>query len=96
MAFVATVNGQTLVRTRSRTRARVSVVDMGKRTVHGASALLLDHFSAKVAAMASAIVEVFMGDKSPKSKQKGDKQKQEKGKNDAAKAQAKQQPKVKK
>jgi hypothetical protein len=64
------------------------------RTVHGARALLLDHLSAKVAAMASAIMEVFMGDKSPKSKQKDDKQKQQKGKIDAAKAQAKQQPKA--
>ncbi|HRI64484.1 MAG TPA: hypothetical protein PK156_09595 [Polyangium sp.] len=39
-------------------------------------------------------LEVFMGDKSPKSKQKDDKQKQAKGKADAAKAQAKQQPKT--
>jgi hypothetical protein len=64
------------------------------RTEHGARALLLDHLSAKVAAMVSTIMEVFMGDKSPKSKQKDDKQKQQKGKSDAAKAQAKQQPKA--
>jgi len=57
-------------------------------------ALLLTPLSAMVAAMASAIMEVLMGDKSPKSKQKDDKQKQAKGKVDAAKAQAKQQPKA--
>jgi hypothetical protein len=64
------------------------------RTVNDERALLLDHLSEKVAAMASAIMEVFMGDKSPKSKQKDDKQKQQKGKEEAAKAQAKQQPKA--
>ncbi len=64
------------------------------RTVVETGALHLDHLSAKLAAMACAIVEVFMGDKSPKSKQKDDKQKQAQSKNDAAKAQAKQQPKA--
>lgn len=40
--------------------------------------------------MASAITEVLMGDKSPKSKQRDDNQKKQKGKNDAAAAAAKQ------
>lgn len=64
------------------------------RMGHAARALLLDQLSAKLSAMASAIMEVLMGDKSPKSKQKDDKQKQAKGKADAEKAQAKQQPKA--
>ena len=69
-------------------------VETINRTVVATRALLLDQLSAKVVAMARAIVEVCMGDKSPKSKQKDEKQKQSQGKADAAKAQAKQQPKA--
>lgn len=71
--------------------AHVAIIN---RTALEICALLLDDLSAKVAAMVFAIMEVFMGDKSPKAKQKDDKQKQAQGKIDAAKAQAKQQPKA--